>query len=136
VSCQNLMFKPIPTSNLTFCANKSHPRLMCFHNPTPKCPKTSFEHYPPSCSSYFSLIILYQSASLSVAYLYSHFPDKALLNLRIFRMPRPPALKGWQTWSQLTRCIFGSCPIPPYKKSIWIFSILLATLTGTGNKDK
>lgn len=68
--------------------------------------------------------------SLLVPYLHNYFPNNAWLNLLKFQTPNPPNCNGSQIWAQLTKWNLGSSLIPLHKKSLWSFSIQLATSTG------
>lgn len=53
-----------------------------------------------------------------------------MLNLLKFQTPNPPNCNGSQIWAQLTKWNLGFSLIPLHKKSLFSFSIQLATSTG------
>jgi len=102
-SCQKLILKPSPTTNLVNRENKSQPFLMFFHTPTPKAPIGSREHHPPH-----RLLHLESTTTLYHAYLsnpkhHSHLPSRAQLKALKFLIPNPPSEIGEQTLSHLTK---------------------------------
>lgn len=60
--------------------------------------------------------------------LHNHFPNNALLIVRIDEIPRPPQVIGWQTWFQLTKGYFLFSFDSYHRKSHWNFSNLFAQL--------
>ncbi|KAL4626661.1 hypothetical protein ACB092_05G113200 [Castanea dentata] len=85
---------------------------------------------------HFASITLLHKASVSMPYLYNHFPSKAELKFPNRLKPNPPTYKGLHTLAQLTKCILGSPQIPFHKKSLCNFSIRFATLPNKGRRER
>ena len=110
------------------------PLLMNFHKPHAQ--DTDFVHQPPHSFPYFAPMTLLQRASFSTPYRHNHFANKAELNLFKQRMPNPPFFTGLQTLDQFTKWNLQSSLIPVQRKSLCKLSIILATLTRIGRRER
>ncbi|KAL4637692.1 hypothetical protein ACB092_03G094800 [Castanea dentata] len=81
-------------------------------------------------------ITLLQRAPLSVPYLHNHLPNNAKLNLLKRQIPNPPYCTGLQSLDYFTRGLFGSSLIPLQRKSLYNFSMRLATFAGIGRRER
>ena len=109
--------------------NTSHPIQILLHGPHPWTPLPNLEVHPPpppNSSPNFKATTLLQSLLSSIPKRQSYFPNKALLKVVKFLIPKPPLAIGKHTLSQPNKCILES----PHKKSLCSFSILFATCMG------
>ena len=131
-SCQNLTLFPNPTTNWQFLLKSSQPMRIPLYKPHPWTPLPSFEVHPPHFSPYFEATTLLHNRSSSFSNRHNHFPNKTLLKVVSFLIPKPPLAIDAQTLSHPTRWILLS----PYRKSLCNFSILLATWVGIVNNER
>ena len=110
----------------------SHPMRILLHKPHPWTPLPNFEVHPPQSSQYFEATTLLHNRSSSFPNRHNHFPNKALLKVVSFHIPKPPLAIGAQTLSHPTKWIFLS----PHRKSLCNFSILLAIWVGIVNNER
>ena len=134
--CQKLTLSPDPMEKETYLLNCCQPNLICFHKQTPYSPQSSLVYQSLCPTPYLLAITWCQNAVSSVANRHSHLPIKAWLKGNICLTPRPPIGIGVQMVLQLTTWYLNSSPIPPHRKSLWIFSIRFATLKGMGNRER
>ena len=121
-----------PISNWLFLLKASQFIRIPLYNPHPSTPLPSLEVYPLHSSPSFKVITLLQSRVSSTPKRHSHFPSKALLKVVSFLIPIPPLAIGAHTLSYPTIYVLES----PHKKSLWNFSILLATWVGMVKSEK
>ena len=113
-SCQNLTLFPNLTTNWQFLLKSSQPIRIPLHKPHLWAPLPSFEVHPSQSSLYFETTTLLHNRSSSFPNCHSHFPNKALLKVVIFLIPKPPLAIGAQTLSHPTRWNLLS----PHRKSL------------------
>ena len=111
-SCQNLTLFPNLTTNWQFLLKSSHPMRVPLHKPHPWTALPSFKVQPPHSSSYFETTTLLPNQSSSFPNRYNHFPNKALLKVVSFLIPKPPLAIGAQILSHPTRWVLLS----PHRK--------------------
>ncbi len=117
-------------------SKRDQPAQMCIHKQTPCPPRSSLVYQSPLSQPYLLAITWRQYSVFSVANHQSHLPNKAWLKGIICQIPNPPSWIEAQMVCQLTKWYLNSSPIPPHKKSLWIFSIHFAILNGMGNKKR
>ena len=102
-SCQNLTLFPNPTTSWQFLLKSSHPMRIPLHKPHPWTPLPSFEVHPPQSSPYFEATTVLHNRSSSFPNHHNHFPNKALLKVVSFLIPKPQLAIGAQTLSHPTK---------------------------------
>lgn len=90
----------------------------------------------PSSSTNFPNISFLQSISLFKVNLQHHLPKRAILIVDKSLIPRLPIFLSLQIVDQFTRWGFFSKAPPLQRKSLWIFSNLLATDLGITKRNK
>ena len=132
----NFTLVPSPTSYCKSLEKFNQPLLINLQRLTPYALVTFFMHQPPQSFPYFASITLLHNAFVSNPYLHNHLPNKAELKLLNHLIPSPPTCIGLQTLAYFTMCNLESPLIPLQRKSLYNFSMRLATFPSTGSMER
>lgn len=116
LSIQNFTISSFSTIITVLLLKPSHPLLIAFYTLISYPFLTLLEHQPPSSSSYFPKITLFQRKSLSQENIHGHLPTKALLRMDNLLIPKPSLLLSIQIKDQFTKCGLLSRALFPQKK--------------------
>lgn len=130
IVCQDLTWVLAHNLEHTNCRKLSHPTLMLLHrlhHDPPPPSLTGCKVQPPHSSSYFIARTHLHKCVASFWNHHNHFPNKTLLKLPIFRIPKPPVPMAKQTVSHATKENLNSSSEAPHKK------LLVISLTYTSH---